>query len=57
MYLMFMDNGGNTVDNQYFDDAALTAPVPEPSSLALVTMGLAVPFYFIRRRKSDLYQV
>ncbi|MGB8369162.1 MAG: PEP-CTERM sorting domain-containing protein [Verrucomicrobiia bacterium] len=52
VYLQFMENGGTTVDNLYFDDASLTAPVPEPSSLALLSMGLAVPFYFIRRRKS-----
>ena len=30
----------------------LTVTVPEPSSLAFVSVGLAVPFYFIRRRKN-----
>jgi hypothetical protein len=35
----------------YFDNASLTMVVPEPSSLALLSMGLA-SFYLIRRRKS-----
>ena len=50
-YLMFMDNGQTAQDNVYFDNATLTV-VPEPSTLALLSLGLAVPFYFIRRRKS-----
>jgi hypothetical protein len=49
-YIMFMDNGQTSPDIVYFDMATLT--VPEPSTLALLSLGLAVPFYFIRRRKS-----
>ena len=49
-YVMFMDNGQVTPDIVYFDNAMLT--VPEPSTVALLSLGLAVPFYFIRRRKS-----
>jgi hypothetical protein len=49
-YFMYMDNAvqGNTM---YFDNASLTV-VPEPSSLALLCMGLGIPFYFLRRRNS-----
>ena len=51
-YVMNMVSGANTGPvNVYYDNASLTA-VPEPTTLALMSMGLAVPFYFIRRRKS-----
>lgn len=49
-YLMFMDNGQTATDNVYFDNAVLVA-VPEPATIALLGMGLALPLYLIRRRK------
>ncbi len=49
-YLMFMDNGQTSPDIVYFDNAILS--VPEPTTLALLSLGLAVPLYVIRRRKS-----
>ncbi|HKI69198.1 MAG TPA: PEP-CTERM sorting domain-containing protein, partial [Verrucomicrobiae bacterium] len=49
-YIMFMDNGQTATDNVYFDNASMTI-VPEPSTLALLAMGMGLPFYFIRRRK------
>jgi hypothetical protein len=53
VYAMFMDNGQVIPENMYFDNASLEmTPIPEPSTLALLSLGLAVPFYFIRRRKS-----
>jgi len=49
VYLFFMDNGQTTTENVYFDSTGLTI-APEPSTLALLGMGLAAPF-FLRRRK------
>lgn len=50
VYLFSMDYGQTAPDIAFFDNASLT--VPEPSSLALVAMGLGLPFFFLRRRKS-----
>jgi hypothetical protein len=44
-----LDINADSSADFYFDDMSLTV-VPEPSTLALTAMGLAVPF-FIRRRK------
>jgi hypothetical protein len=40
--------GGNDL-LVYFDNAVLEV-TPEPSTMALLGMGLAIPFYFIRRK-------
>jgi len=48
VYAMFMDNGQTATENMYFDNASLIM-VPEPSTLAL--LGLAVPCFFLLRRK------
>ena len=50
-YLMMMESGAQTAsDYLYFDNANLVA-VPEPATVALLGMGLALPLYVIRRRK------
>jgi hypothetical protein len=52
VYLALMDDGTQTAaQTVYFDNASLTT-VPEPSILALLGMGLSLPFYFLRRRSS-----
>jgi hypothetical protein len=52
VFVAFMEDGMQTAPEKvYFDDASLI-PAPEPSSLALLGMGLGIPFYFWRRRNS-----
>jgi hypothetical protein len=46
VYTLVLDANATSV---YFDDLSLVA-VPEPSSLALLSAGLGIPFYFWRRR-------
>jgi hypothetical protein len=46
---LLTDNGQTTVEHAYFDDANLLS-VPEPSTLALLGMGLTVSFCLIHRR-------
>lgn len=49
-YLAMMENGANaSAETIYWDNANMTL-VPEPSTLALLGMGLSIPFYFFRRR-------
>lgn len=48
-YIMFMDHGNLTVEEVYFDNADLTVDIPEPSTLALLGIGLVIPF-FVRRK-------
>lgn len=57
VYLMCQDynniDGNNAAitapEEVFYDNATLTA-VPEPSTLALLAMGLGMPFYFLRRK-------
>jgi hypothetical protein len=52
VYAMFMDNGQVASENMFFDDASLTTPAPEPTTLALAGLGGAAALSLIRRRKS-----
>jgi len=47
-YLLGINASANA--DFYFDDISLTV-VPEPTTIALLGMGLALPLYLIRRRK------
>ena len=50
VYSCSMDNGSQTAtEHVYIDNAVLV--VPEPATIALLGMGLALPLYLIRRRK------
>ena len=48
-YLMFMEANQTVAESVYFDNAVLD--VPEPGTIALLGMGVALPLYLIRRRK------
>jgi hypothetical protein len=49
VYAMFMDNAQQSFENVYFDDAF---PTPEPSSLALASVGLTLVYCSIRCRNA-----
>lgn len=56
VYLMSQDYNNITYNEPiptgeevFYDNAVLT-PTPEPSTLALLAMGLGMPFYFLRRK-------
>jgi len=52
VYLFFMDNGQTSTENVYFDNTALTV-APEPSTLALLGIGLAKKRKGARKRENE----
>jgi hypothetical protein len=50
VYTMAQDYNNANPLAFYFDGVSI-APVPEPATIALLGMGLALPLYLIRRRK------
>jgi hypothetical protein len=49
VYTMFMDNAQTAAENVYFDNMSLTV-VPEPSSLALLGLGVMSTLIWRRRQ-------
>ena len=49
VYAMFMDNAQSSMEHVYFDDASIPL-IPEPSSRALIVMGLVFPLGLVRRQ-------